>query len=739
MNTMGSMALQNLDQVELICNLTNDNPLSDFVDPSAACVVDANLARKAGILPFGWDRGVFCVAIARPLTSLGESLLENLGPVRLYRADAIDIVLAQLHVYRHKPNEPSKRFGEIALEDHRITPETLTQALKVQGEAGGKLGQICVSLNALTAWDVTEVLSRQTGIPTVNLLREGPEHAMDPLLHSVWKLMDEKTWRYYEMVPIGVTHEEIVVAIENPFVGDGRAHLSYLAGKRVRGVLTGRRDIEHVLAMHYRHEELMRSRAQLLEQNPEDSAVKTITKTQLVWTAGLVLSLVALMVWHLTTTLSLISSIFVILYAVLVGYRLWIIRKGTMENNEVVITDQELAQLDDSTLPMYTILIPARDEASVLPVLTQALERLDYPKDRLDVKLLLEEDDESTIAAARAAHLPGFIDIVIVPVGEPRTKPKACNFGLQRARGEYVTIFDAEDLPEPSQLKKALIAFRRGDDKLACVQAKLSYFNAEQNLLTRWFTAEYGSWFDLFLPALHASKLPIPLGGTSNHFRTEVLRNLGAWDPFNVTEDADLGIRLTKAGYRTAVMDSVTYEEANSEFVNWIRQRSRWIKGYLQTWLVHMRHPRVLRQKLGWRGFWGFQMSILGTPLMFILNPLYWFITSLWFMTHWQLIPQLFPPGIYYFGMLNLLAGNFVFTYLNAVGAAKQGNWKLVPYTLLTPIYWSMMSLASWKALIQLITRPSHWEKTDHGLVDWQSVHSEAISGAFIKTRSQSA
>ena len=508
------------------------------------------------------------------------------------------------------------------------------------------------------------------------------------------------------MVPIRHTSQEILIAVVNPFDNKGSMSLAAKTDKRITLTLTGERDIAWRLASHYQEQDLNLSQSHLLSTSPENSATKTLTRSQSLTLLLMSLFTLAMIIWRPQISLSVISSMLILAYATLVGHRLWIINKGTQSQNDLRFTAEDLQKLKDSDLPIYTILIPARDEAAVLPIMTQALEQLDYPWDRLDVKLLLEEDDETTLAAARQAHLPHFVEIVVVPVAEPRTKPKACNFGLQRARGEFITIYDAEDLPDPLQLKKALLAFRETDSRLACVQAKLSYFNANQNLLTRWFTAEYGAWFDLLLPALHAAEMPIPLGGTSNHFRTRVLKEIGAWDPYNVTEDADLGIRLHKAGYRTLVIDSVTYEEANSEFVNWIRQRSRWIKGYLQTWLVHMRHPLQLRRQLGRKGFWGFHLAILGTPLMFILNPVYWFITSLWFMTHWDIIPHLFPPGIYYLGMMNLLIGNFSFTYLNIVGAAKRGNWDLIPYAILTPIYWSMMSLASWKALIQLITRP---------------------------------
>ncbi|PSR22688.1 MAG: glycosyl transferase family 2 [Sulfobacillus acidophilus] len=704
--------------ITLISYVSGSKPLIETVDRSAAFAVSREDARTHGLLPFAWDSGNLCVAVAEPPSLQARLLLDRIGPVKWYRTTAIDLVLAQREIYGDLSDRPAP-FGELARQ-RGLSQEALDELLRMQQNQGGLLGSLATAHQHLTSWDVAEILSAQTGIPTQNLLQDSP--AASPELLNVWHLLTEKEWRDYEMVPVAVGPDTITVALTNPFDTPGRRKLSLVAKTRVKAVLTGHRDILARLDQQYRANNLVLSRTLLLHRRPDDSATQTLTKSQKWAGVALVVALIAALIFDRDVALSVVSSLFVLIYALLVVHRLWIIRKGTLTTNELRFAREEVENLSDSDLPIYTILIPARDEANVLNVLTEALSRLDYPKDRLDVKLLLEEDDVETIAAARRAKLPSFMEITIVPPEEPRTKPKALNFGLQRARGEFVTIYDAEDIPEPSQLKKALLAFRQSDDTLACVQAKLSYFNIEQNLLTRWFTAEYSVWFNLLLPSLHAASLPIPLGGTSNHFRTEVLRNIGAWDPYNVTEDADLGIRLNKSGYRTAVMDSYTYEEANSEFVNWVRQRSRWIKGYLQTWLVHMRHPVQLHRQLGARGFWGFQLAILGTPIMFILNPLYWLITSLWFMTNWGLIPHLFPPGIYYLGMLNLLAGNFVFAYLNAVGAAKDGHWSLVPYAILTPLYWTMMSLASWKALLQLMTRPSHWEKTHHGLTDWNPV-----------------
>jgi cellulose synthase/poly-beta-1,6-N-acetylglucosamine synthase-like glycosyltransferase len=381
------------------------------------------------------------------------------------------------------------------------------------------------------------------------------------------------------------------------------------------------------------------------------------------------------------------------------------------------IPPEETAALDERRLPTYTILVPLRAEGAVVAELLAALERLDYPKDKLDVKLLLEEGDDETIAALEGLTLPRYLHVCINPDVLPRTKPKACNIGLLRARGDYVVIYDAEDRPDPDQLKKVVAAFRRVPRDVACVQAKLGYWNRDQNALTRWFTAEYAQLFDLLLPALEATRAPLPLGGTSNHFRIDALLQLDGWDPFNVTEDADLGIRLARAGYRTAIVDSTTYEEANSQLPNWVRQRSRWIKGYLQTWLIHMRHPIRLWRDLGTSRWLSFQLVIGGTALVPLMNPFFWALTIVWGLTQAHVIQELFPGAVYLVGGFQLLIANFLFAYANIAGVLRRGYHSLAKYALLSPIYWALMSVGAWKGLIQLVTRPHYWEKTIHGLV----------------------
>jgi cellulose synthase/poly-beta-1,6-N-acetylglucosamine synthase-like glycosyltransferase len=380
------------------------------------------------------------------------------------------------------------------------------------------------------------------------------------------------------------------------------------------------------------------------------------------------------------------------------------------------ITDEEVAALDDRTLPIYTILVPVYKEPEVIPILINSLSKLDYPHERLDVIILLEENDQATIEAARAAKPPRYVRLLIVPDSKPKTKPKACNYGLAFARGEYLTIYDAEDIPDPDQLKKAVIAFKKGDPSLVCVQAALNYFNRNENFLTRMFTLEYSYWFDYLLPGLETLKMPIPLGGTSNHFRTDRLRELQGWDPFNVTEDADLGIRASQHGYTVGVINSTTYEEANCALKNWIRQRSRWIKGYMQTWLVHNRHPLRSLRKLGLKNWLAYQFFIGGSFFTFLTSPIMWLLFFYWLLTRAHWLQNIFPSWLIYLGLFNLLVGNAIGIYLNLVAVFRRGYYDLAFYALLNPIYWQLHSIAAYMALWQLFTKPFYWEKTIHGI-----------------------
>lgn len=388
------------------------------------------------------------------------------------------------------------------------------------------------------------------------------------------------------------------------------------------------------------------------------------------------------------------------------------------------IQRRALPRLADEDLPAYSILVPLYDEAAMVPHLLHAMSSLDYPPEKLDILFLAEADDTPTLAAFSARRLPGHMAVIAVPSSKPRTKPKALNFALPLTRGQFVTIFDAEDRPEPDQLRKAVAAFRdapkKNAHKLGCVQAALAITNSSDSFFTRHFALEYMGLFDAFLPALAQFNLPIPLGGTSNHFRREALIKAGGWDPYNVTEDADLGIRLARMGYTTQMIASTTYEEAPVTFSLWVRQRARWFKGWWQTWLVHMRHPLALMGDLGIAGFVVFQIILLGVLISVLIHP-FFLLAALMAVT--GVIGPTLETALSGSGqiMLSLNVANFILGYAAAValcgvGAERRGVSGIVPVLATIPLYWACLSVAGFLALWELIRRPHHWAKTPHGL-----------------------
>lgn len=467
------------------------------------------------------------------------------------------------------------------------------------------------------------------------------------------------------------------------------------------------------------------------------SAIITLTPAQITIVVALLTSLLTgfwLNFWWMAVGLTAVLSL---IYFADMLFNLYLVSKSLHFPPEVSLTDEELAAIDESALPDYTILCPLYKEAAVLPQFVKAIEALDYPKDKLDVQLLLEQDDGATLKAAEELNLPAYFRIMTVPDSLPKTKPKACNFGLNHARGELIVIYDAEDRPDPLQLKKAYLGFSRLGAKVVCLQAKLNYYNPHQNLLTRLFTAEYSLWFDVILPALQSIDTTIPLGGTSNHFRLADLKRLEGWDPFNVAEDADLGVRLFRDGNKTAIIDSLTLEEANSNLGNWIRQRSRWLKGYLQTFLVHSRDPLTFARRH--KNHWLIFQLIAGLRISFVLiNPLMWLMTlAYFFLNAWAgpAIAALYPAPVFYLAATSAVFGNFLYIYYYMIGAAKRQQWAIIKYVFLVPVYWLLTSIAAVLAVYQLFFKPHFWEKTVHGLAAAKApnpVPRQYLSGAFL-------
>ncbi len=427
---------------------------------------------------------------------------------------------------------------------------------------------------------------------------------------------------------------------------------------------------------------------------------------------------------------------------------------------------------DPETAPRLGLVVALRDEAAVLPVLLEALDRLEYPRDRLRVVLALEDDDPKTLSALEALAAerpaPGWLEVVVSPGGAPRTKPRALNAALDHlsAQGfepELFGIFDAEDRPDPDMALKAAAALSAAPAEVACAQARLAYFNARENWISRCFAIEYATWFDVMMRGLARLDAPIPLGGSSVFFRVSALRALGGWDGRNVTEDADLGMRLAQAGRRCVLLDATTFEEAACRPGAWVRQRSRWLKGYLQTWTTLTRRPgRALRALGLWR-FLAAQVLLLGAPLTALAQPIVVLAAadalaralgegagpsgtrapgamydamsegglaaaraaagdavasgmssglSWWWLSDWAAALGPAAPA-----MLAVLAlGQAVMLLSALLGLWRTNQLGLAPWTLTLPFYWPLGALAAWKALVELVVAPFYWDKTRHGV-----------------------
>ncbi|WP_116131640.1 glycosyltransferase family 2 protein [Tropicimonas sp. IMCC34043] len=372
---------------------------------------------------------------------------------------------------------------------------------------------------------------------------------------------------------------------------------------------------------------------------------------------------------------------------------------------------------DIARLPTVSILVPLLQEEDIADKLIGRLSRQAYPKELMDVLLVVEEHDERTAEALSRTRLPHWIRVVTVPEGGVKTKPRALNYALEFCRGQIVGVWDAEDAPDADQLHKVVRRFHERGPEVACLQGVLDYYNARTNWLSRCFTIEYASWFRVLLPGLQRMGMPVPLGGTTLFFRRAALEKIGGWDAHNVTEDADLGMRLVRMGYRTEIIDTVTKEEANCRVRPWITQRSRWLKGYAMTWSVHMRDPGRLWRELGPRGFLGFQILFLGTLTQFILAPVLW---SFWLLALGLPHPLAsLIPGSLLLPLMGLFALSELVNLGTAAFAVRGREHRfLTPWVLTLGLYFPLAALASYKAFYELSFRPFHWHKTCHGLYD---------------------
>lgn len=595
-------------------------------------------------------------------------------------------------------------IGDILLQQGKINQEQVLAALTIQEVQNVPIGQILTHAGLITPLDLDLALAEQLQLEYESIL----DKKFDIKISS----QDEANYCINNLL-LKVSDTEWIVADINK---KKKLELQERLGPNGKLKLSSRFEVLYHLHLALKDHLTDQSVYALATSYPSYSAAKVILGKQLIALYALCLIAVFWLFispWNFLLAINILVTIFLV---VSFTFKFLLVWKGSHSEVDHKIKKQDIDALKWSELPTYSILIPMYKEPDVLPIITKSLAELNYPQEKLDIKIVLEEDDLETQAQARALKLAQNVEIVIVPKSFPKTKPKACNYALHFTRGEYLTIYDAEDKPEPDQLLKAIAEFKRSPKNTAVIQASLNFFNAGENWLTRMFTLEYSLWFDFYLPALERLGVPLPLGGTSNHFRTDILKLVGGWDPFNVTEDADLGIRFTQFGYRVGVINSTTYEEANTHFGNWMRQRSRWLKGYMQTYLVHMRTPLSLWSKIGSKAFFSFQFFIGGTFITALITPFLYIVFFWWLLSKTSLFDQMFVEPLLYVSLLNLLIGNAFFIYILMIGVFKRKLYELIPWAITTPAYWLMLSIAGMKGLIQLFTNPFYWEKTQHGL-----------------------
>lgn len=600
------------------------------------------------------------------------------------------------------------KLGEILLKKGLLTNYQLEEALKIQARDKTLLGKILVSENYIKKLQLQKTLAEKLGLEFVDLTAYEPD--LDLINYK-----NKQDYFSLEVLPISCKNGVYTLAVTEVNEEVKSWAIAHFAAAKVNFVITTSFDILWSLQKIFAANDDENARLLLNKTTPQYSANQLFGKKTGLVITGAILSLILAILLLPSIGLILLGIVLNLACFLTVTYKfvVFIIGKLKKAGGKFLLKNKYTDFLEGRT-PIYSILVPLFKEEKSVKRLIKALSAIDYPKSALDIKLVVEADDEITINAIKSAKPPQYMEIIKVPYSLPQTKPKACNYALNYVRGEFVTIYDAEDLPDEMQLRKALATFKKGDANLACVQAKLNYYNAEKNILTKWFALEYATWFEVMIKGLEGVKSAIPLGGTSNHIKVAVLKQIGGWDAFNVTEDADLGMRLAQNNYKTAVINSITMEEAPSTFWAWIKQRTRWLKGFVQTYFVHMRAPQALIKKTGIEGFATLQF-LIGLPvLIYFLTPI-WVGLSLVFGVP-DFLVQLAVINFFYASITHLIMA--FFAQRNLFGHHEVPVFSNVPIVaiLTIPAYGMLNIFAAWRAVYQLITQPYYWDKTEHGI-----------------------
>ena len=605
---------------------------------------------------------------------------------------------------------PPKEYlplGRVMVNAGMITQCDLVHALDLQRHIDAPLGEILVAEGLSSPADILQMLSRQHNIPVADLTTDPPDPSLSAALPSAICLK-------YRCVPWLRIGDVLLVGIQHP---DDFQRLRTCLGERGRHmlpVLVEEQQITTHIGVLYGSELAQKAATRVpaaqscRSWNPRSRSRKLVASAIL---GGLILALVFAPAWTITIGV-LFAFVTLVMSTVLKGAA-FIAQMSKMAQGTDSTTQSPRAAFP---LPKVSVLVPLLHEKEIAGKLIQRLTRLTYPKSQLEIVLVLEESDKVTQQTLARTELPSWITVIEVPsANELTTKPRALNYALDFCRGSIIGVWDAEDAPEPDQIEKVVTRFQDAPANVACLQGVLDYYNSRTNWISRCFTIEYASWWRMILPGVARLGLVIPLGGTTLFFRRPILEELCGWDAHNVTEDADLGIRLARHGYVTELIPTVTFEEANCRAWPWVKQRSRWLKGFAITWLVHMRDPRALLRDLGLIRFLGVQTLLLATFAQFAFAPLLW--------SFWILLAGFEHPVALTLGapVALSMAWFFVFTEgvnlaISLVAVSRREHRHLMPYVLTMPLYFPMAALSAYKAIKEIVAEPFYWDKTEHGI-----------------------
>jgi glycosyltransferase XagB len=599
------------------------------------------------------------------------------------------------------PRPSAQNFASVLLQEQLVAPHQLLQALSQHRSRRRHLADILLAQGVIRAERLYEAMGRHWSVGVADLVQDPPDPRLTLRVNHVTTLRDGyMPWRKTGNVTV------IVTAYPDEFFRH-KAWLEDVFGPVAMAVAPLREIEAAMLTIHGQH-------LAFAAENRVDCSESCRSYSA----RSLQLRVAALLCYAIALAgvapLGVLSLLFGLAFAAVLAANL--LKLAVLLSRPAKVSETG-PSAHIAHLPVVSIMVALYREDSIAPRLAKRLDKLDYPRELLDILLIVEADDHLTRDALARTDLPGWMQVIVVPHGSVKTKPRALNYALDHCRGSIVGIYDAEDAPEADQITKVVTRFYERGPEVACLQGKLDYYNPRSNWLARCFTIEYAAWFRLFLPGIERLGLAIPLGGTTVFFRRRALEELGGWDAQNVTEDADLGMRIYRHGYRTELIDTTTFEEANCRALPWVKQRSRWIKGYMMTYLTHMRDPALLWRQLGTRRFLGFQVQFLCSTLQTLTAPLIWSLWLVPFGVPHPFVAMLSPPLFQTIWVVMFLIMVLVIGFdIRGMRKTEHGLNPFWAFTLI--LYQPLATIAAYKALWELLTRPFYWDKTSHGHFD---------------------